>query len=54
MARRMLSFDDRAQIAVAVRQGLTDREIAELVGRDRSIIWRERRRSSVKSGLTNS
>lgn len=51
MVRRMLSFEDRAQIAVGVRQGLTDREIAELVGRDRSIIWRERRRNSLKSGL---
>jgi len=51
VARRVLSFEDRAQIAVGVRQGLTDREIAELVGRHRTIIWRERRRNSVKSGL---
>ena len=51
MLRRVLSFEDRAQIAVGVRQGLTDREIAELVGRHRTIIWRERRRNSVKSGL---
>jgi len=48
---RILTFEDRAQIALGVRQDVTDRETAELLGRDQSIIWRERRRTSVKPGL---
>ena len=49
--RRMLSFQDRAQIAVGVVQGLSDRQIGALLERDRTIVWRERRRNSLKSGV---
>lgn len=49
--RRALTFQDRAQIAVAIKQGMKDREIGELIGRDHTIVWRERRRNSLKSGL---
>ena len=38
------------QIAVGVSQGLSDRQIGALLERDRSVIWRERRRNSLKSG----
>lgn len=48
--RRALTFQDRAQIAVAIKQGMTDREIGALIGRDHTIVWRERRRNSLKSG----
>ena len=51
MARRMLSFHDRVQIVVGVKQGVTDQEVGELIGRDRSVVWRERRRNSLKSGV---
>lgn len=47
--RRGLTFEDRAQIAVGIKQGLDDRQIGELTGRDRSVIWRERRRNSWKT-----
>ena len=49
MARRVLTFADRAQIAVGVKQGLSNVEIAELIGRDRTVVWRERRRNSLKT-----
>lgn len=49
MVRRQLSFEDRAAIAVGVGQGLGDREIGELIGRDRTVVWRERGRNSVKT-----
>lgn len=45
----MLSFEDRAQIAVGVKQGLSDTGIGELIGRHRSVIWRERRRNSTST-----
>lgn len=48
--RRMLTFQDRAQIAVEVAQGLSDRQIGDLLERDHSVIWRETRRNSPKSG----
>lgn len=47
--RRGLTLEDRVQIAVGIKQGLSDREIGELAGRDRSVIWRERRRNSWKT-----
>lgn len=49
MSRRVLTFADRAQIAVGLKQGMTDAAIGELIGRDRSVIWRERRRNSTLS-----
>lgn len=47
--RRALSFEDRAQIAVGIKQGLGDRQIGELIGRDRTVVWRERARNSWKT-----
>lgn len=49
MTRRKLTMADRAQIAVGIKAGLTDKELGELLGRDRTIIWRERRRNSTKT-----
>lgn len=40
--RNALTFLDRAQIAVGGKQTLPDREISELIGRDRSAVWLER------------
>ena len=45
-----MTFQDRAQIAVGIKQGLRDREIGVLIGRDHSVVWRERRRNCLKSG----
>ena len=45
----MLTFADRADIAVGIQAGLSDTEIADKIGRDRTIVWRERRRNSTKS-----
>jgi len=39
--RRPLSSDDRAVIAVGLRQRLSLREIGELIGRDKSVVCRE-------------
>ncbi len=39
--RRALTSEDRSAIAVAVRCGCTYREIGALVGRDKSVVWRE-------------
>lgn len=50
MVRRLLWFEDRAQIAVGIKQGLKDHQIAELIGRHRSVVWRERHRNSLASG----
>lgn len=49
MARRMLTFADRADIAVGIGSGLSDSEIADRIGRDRTVVWRERRRNSTKT-----
>ena len=49
MARRMLTFEDRADIAVGIESGLSDTEIADKIGRDRTVVWRERRRNSTKT-----
>ncbi|WP_420713967.1 helix-turn-helix domain-containing protein, partial [Arthrobacter sp. H14-L1] len=42
MGRRPLSFSDRADIAVGVLAGRTDRQIGADLGRHHTIIWRER------------
>lgn len=44
-----LSFSDRADIAVGILAGKTDRQIGADLGRDHTIIWRERRRNSAKT-----
>lgn len=49
VARRALTFKDRAQIAVGLSQGLGDREIGALIGRDHTVVWRERKRNSTTS-----
>ena len=49
MARRKLTMADRAKIAAAIKAGLDDKDIGELIDRDPSIIWRERRRNSTKT-----
>jgi transposase, IS30 family len=46
VSRRVLTFADRAQIAVGVKQGMSDAAIGELIGRHRSVIGRERRRNA--------
>jgi IS30 family transposase len=45
----MLTFADRADIAVGIESGLSDGEIADKIDRDRTVVWRERRRNSTKS-----
>ena len=45
----MLTFEDRADIAVGIESGLSDTEIADKIGRDRTVVWRERRRNSTKT-----
>ena len=45
MARRLLTFEDRAQIAAGIKQGLSNTPI----GRDRTVVWRERGRNSLKT-----
>lgn len=45
----MLTFADRADITVGIESGLSDTEIAEKIDRDRSVVWRERRRNSTKT-----
>lgn len=45
----MLTFANRADIAVGITAGLTDAEIADKIGRDRTVVWRERRRNSTKT-----
>lgn len=49
MVWRILTMGDRAQIAAGIRAGLTNSQIAELVGRDRTVIWRERRRNTTRT-----
>lgn len=44
-----LSFSDRADIATWILAGETHRQIGEHLGRDHTIIWRERRRNSIKT-----
>lgn len=47
--RRMLTLEDRTQIAVGIRQGLDDREIGELIGRNHTVVWRDRRRNATRT-----
>ncbi|MBG6190657.1 IS30 family transposase, partial [Arthrobacter sp. CAN_A212] len=49
MARRLLTFADRADISVGIRAGHTDRQIGTEIGRDHTIVWRERLRNSTKT-----
>ncbi|MDJ0358625.1 helix-turn-helix domain-containing protein, partial [Paenarthrobacter sp. PH39-S1] len=49
MGRRPLSFSDRADIAVGILAGRTDRQIGADLGRDHTVIWRERLRNSTKT-----
>jgi transposase, IS30 family len=49
VGRRALSFADRADIAVGILAGRTDRQIGADLGRDHMIIWRERQRNSTQT-----
>lgn len=49
MGRRALTFEDRADIAVGIRSGHTDRQIAAEIGRCHTVVWRERRRNTTKT-----
>ena len=49
MGRRVLTFVDRADIAVGIKAGMTDRQIGADLGRDHTVIWRERRHTSTKT-----
>ncbi|MDN5757614.1 MAG: IS30 family transposase [Tomitella sp.] len=40
---------DRAQIAVGIKSGQSDAEIGEMIDRDSSVVWRERKRNSTKT-----
>ena len=44
-----MSFSDRADIAVGILAGKSDRQIGVDLGRDHTIIWRERGRNSTKT-----
>jgi IS30 family transposase len=44
-----LTFADRADIAAGIQAGKSDTEIAQWIGRDRTVVWRERRRNSTKT-----
>ncbi|WP_184830367.1 IS30 family transposase [Kribbella solani] len=49
-ARRPLTSEDRAVIAVLLRQGLSYAGIGEAIGRDKSVIWREVARNRGRDG----
>ncbi|PXA63933.1 hypothetical protein CVS29_17620 [Arthrobacter psychrochitiniphilus] len=49
VGRRQLSFSDRTDIAVGILAGKSDRQIGAELGRDHTIIWRERHRNSTKT-----
>lgn len=49
MGRRAFSFSDRADIAVGILAGRSDCRIGADLGRDHTIIWRERGRNSTKT-----
>ena len=44
-----MSFSDRADIAVGIQSDKSERQIAAELGRDHTIIWRERERNSTKT-----
>ncbi|MGH8939790.1 MAG: IS30 family transposase [Actinomycetes bacterium] len=48
--RRGLSSEDRAVIQACRRQGLSCAAIGELIGRDKSVVWREVDRNSSENG----
>jgi IS30 family transposase len=48
--RRPLSSEDRAVIAAGLRHRLSYREIGALIGRDRSVVWREVARNTGPDG----
>jgi IS30 family transposase len=48
--RRGLSSEDRAVIAAGHREGLAFAAIGELIGRDKSVVWRELRRNASQNG----
>jgi transposase, IS30 family len=50
-SRRCLTGEDRAVIAVGLRQGWSYREIGDLVGRDKAVVWREVRRNTGPDGV---
>lgn len=49
MGRGVQAFSDRVDIAVGILAGRSDRQIGADLGRDHTIIWRERRRNSTKT-----
>lgn len=48
--RRALTSEDRSTIAVALLCGCTYQEIGDLIGRDKSVVWREANWSSGPDG----
>jgi len=48
--RRVLSSEDRAVIAAAQRRRLSCAAIGDLIGRHRSVVWRELRRNASENG----
>lgn len=46
MGRRQLTMADRARIAAGIETGQSDAEIGERIGRNPSVVWRERKRNS--------
>src|SRR3954453_17105132 len=49
-ARRPLSSEDRAVIAAGLARRLSFAQIGELIGRDKSVVWREVRRNTGPDG----
>jgi IS30 family transposase len=50
-SRRALTSEDRAVIQAGRRRGLSFAAIADLVGRDKSVVWREVKRNSSDNGV---
>lgn len=48
--RRALTSEDRSAIAVALRCGCSYQQIGELIGRDKSVVWREVNRNRGADG----
>ncbi|WP_235686787.1 helix-turn-helix domain-containing protein [Tomitella gaofuii] len=49
MVRRQLTMGDPARIVAGIDTGQSDREIAAVIGRDHTVVWRERRRNSANT-----